>query len=118
MHSGLFEECRTIADEMNDKGFNVYVGYVSDNKIEDRIVACVSFMHTLATHSDGMCRLIASSLDTDVLTVLLESHMQLSTQLRNIIYDLLMILMVDPSFKISMSVAYTQAYPQITRLYN
>ena len=99
-------------------GYNVYVGYLSDLAIELRTVASVRFLHTLALRSDGICRLIASSLDVDILTVLLECHSQLSKELRNIIYDLLMILMADPAFKVCMSIAYAQAYPQISRLYS
>ena len=96
----------------------MFVGYLSDIAIETRTLASVTFLHELATKSDGMCRIICASLDTDILTALLECHSQLSKPLRNMIYDLLMILMADPSFKVCMSIAYTQAYPQIGHLYS
>lgn len=99
------------------KGFNVYVGYVSDKAQENRMVAAITFLHQLAVRSDGMCRLICNTLDEDILTRILTYLLQLSKELGRIIYDLLMILMADQSFKVVIAVAYTQAYAKIARLY-
>jgi hypothetical protein len=115
--TGDFEECRTMANELQMRGFNALVGYASDLPLQERAVAAVAFLHQLANSSDGMCQLICRVLDEDFLARMLSFHPLLPKELSRAIYDLLLVLMAEQSFKIVIAVAYTQAYPKIARLY-
>ena len=115
--TGSFGECAAMATELQMRGFNALVGYVSDATVENRLVAAVSFMHELARRNDGLCRLICGILDDDLLCKLLSYHPQLPKELGRAIYDLLLVLMAEQSFKIVIAVAYSAAYPAIARHY-
>lgn len=115
--TGTFEECRASANELQMRGYNALVGYASDRALETRMLAAVNCLHELAKCNDGMCGIICSVLDEDILARILSYHPLLSRELGRAIYDLLMVLMAEQSFKIVIAVAYTQAYPKIVRLY-
>jgi len=117
LRSGDFEDCRTLANELQLRGFNAMVGYISDKAKDERMVAAVSFLHQLALSNDGMCGFICSVLDDDLLTRILALHPLLPKELAKTIFDLLLVLMAVQSFKIVIAVAYTRAYPKIARLY-
>jgi hypothetical protein len=117
LQTGSFDECRAVAVELQMRGFNALVCYASDKAWEDRILAAVNCLHELANCNDGMCGFICSVLDEDILARILSLHPLLSRELGRAIYDLLLVLMAEQSFKIVIAVAYTQAYPKIVRLY-
>jgi len=96
----------------------VRVGYVSDLTIEQRIVSVVLWLYELAKMSDGMCRLICEALDEDLLVHLLPHIMALSRGMQDAVYDLLLTLMADQSFKIVIAVAYVRSYDAIARIYS
>jgi hypothetical protein len=112
-----FENCRTMGTQLQLNGYNVYVGYASDKLKDNRMVASISFLYELAQRNDGMCRLICSVLDDDLLTRLLSNVLYLSKDLAKILFDLFLILMSDQAFKMVIAVAYTRAYAPIARLY-
>jgi hypothetical protein len=112
-----FENCRTMGTQLQLNGYNVYVGYASDKLKNNRMVASISFLYELAQRNDGMCRLICSVLDDDLLTRLLSNVLYLSKDLAKILFDLFLILMSDQAFKMVIAVAYTRAYAPIARLY-
>lgn len=94
------------------------IGYVSDLIIEQRVVAVVRWLYELAKMSDGMCRLICEALDEDLLVHLLPHIMTLSRDMQDAVYDLLLTLMADQSFKIVIAVAYVRSYPAIARIFS
>ena len=94
------------------------IGYVSDLIIEQRVVAVVRWLYELAKMSDGMCRLICEALDEDLLVHLLPHIMTLSRDMQDAVYDLLLTLMADQSFKIVIAVAYVRSYPEIARIFS
>jgi len=118
LSEGSFEECRSIAEELINRKYLVRVGYVSDLTLELRVVSVVNWLYELAKMSDGMCRLICNALDEDLLVHLLPHIMALSRDMQDAVYDLLLTLMADQSFKIVIAVAYVRSYDAIARIFS
>jgi hypothetical protein len=84
----------------------------------DAILSALIFLQSLAVACDGMCKLICSSLSSELLSQMIDFDMLLDRDLARVFHDLLISLMADQSFKMVAAVAYANSFKKISKDYS
>jgi hypothetical protein len=84
---------------------------------EVRVRAALSWLTTLSQTNDGMCRMVSLCLSVPILLRILEVDPYLSRKVAEPLHNLFLSLMADQFFKMSLGIAYAQAYVALTKAY-
>lgn len=106
-------EAMLIWEIITHRGFKGRIFSKVDEMRYNAILENLKWLQTVALSCDGLCYLISQSFDTNKLCLTFQHEMNLDRQISRCFHNLLLSLMADQSFKLTVAVAYASSYRKL-----
>lgn len=84
---------------------------------EKETLKSLLWLYKVAQTSDGLCRIVCNCLSVSLVRRILEADMLVCKHLSQAAHNLFLTLMADQSFKMSLAIAYAQAYRKFSHIF-